>query len=406
MNPKAIRECPLFLMVSFLLFIFSCNGIKNFDSASSSSDTKKNEQELWVRKEIDEIRRIGFQKERSFMMECKDPELEEFRANYFKNAAREGVDKEVARLELDMMYWEYHCYWTKYQESKFYFVNNGSGVRYHTYSVKEFSPEGDLLSSNDIAIIPETDRIWDRIGPYVLAWGIDYDGLPPFHAYDLQKRAFMKIGYNPRNQGVVHTLTEKRHTAAATSQNGRLAVVQNNHIWIFEPDKKKPNLICRMRFNPKKYVNKIIALTFAGEDELIIANNQNKIVRLHFELDDGQYFIRWTQVSLLPQHHKVRGISLAPSGEVAVYSPFAARLLLADTGIPISSTFRLEKNLSIKDGIRHLVWLDDGSPAIDLGAYWLVRKGPLISSMLKGQRLHPSFLSCIFSRVEMTTLSH
>jgi len=346
-------------------------------------DTQQNEQELWVRKESYEIRRMGFHKERSFMMECKDSELEEFRANYFRNAEREGVNKEFAQEELEMMYWEYDCYWTAYQTSKFFFVKNGFGARYHAYTVKEFSSIDDLLSSDDIAIIPREGRTWDRIGRYVLAWGIDYNGLPPFHVYDLQKRVFMKIGYSPTNQNIVHKLTEEEHTAAASSQNGRLAVVQKNYMWIFEPDKKEPDLICRMRFNPKKYINKIIALTFAGENELIIADNKNKIVRLHFELDDGQYFIRWSQDNLLPQHHKVRAISFAPSGIFAVYSPFEARLLLADTGDPISLTFKLEKNLSIKNGIRHLVWLDDGSPAIDLGAYWLVRNSPLISSMLK-----------------------
>ena len=383
MNSKIIRACSLFLIFLVLLSIFSCNVIRSFHAEGSSTEIQQNEQELWVRKESYKIRRMGFHKERSFIMECKDPELEEFRANYLRNAEREGMNKEFAQEELDMMYWEYDCYWTVYQTSKFYFVKNGFGAKYHAYAVREFSSQGDLLSSDDIAIIPREGRTWDRIGRYVLAWGIDYDGLPPFHVYDLQKRAFMKIGYNPRNKGVLHTLTEKGHTAAASSQNGRLAVVQKNHIWIFEPDKKKPDLICRMKFNPKKYVNKIISLTFAGEDELIIADNKNKILRLHFELDDEQYSIRWSQDSLLPQHHKIRGISSGPYGIVAVYSPFAVRLLIENTGNPVSLAFKLEKNLSIKDGIRHLVWLDDGSPAIDLGAYWLVRNNPLISSKLQ-----------------------
>ena len=202
MNTKAIRSCLLFLIFSVLLFTFSCNRIKSFGSSVSFSDTKKNEQELWIRIEPDEIRRMGFQKERSFMMECKNHELEEFRANYFKNAERVGEDKEFARLVLDMMYWEYDCYWTVYRKSKFYFVKNGFGVRYHTYSVEEFSPEGNLLSCNDIAIIPEGERIWDRIGRYVLALGYRLRWSSPFHVYDLHKRLFMKISYNPTNQGV------------------------------------------------------------------------------------------------------------------------------------------------------------------------------------------------------------
>ena len=300
-NTMTIRVCLSFLLSLALLLILSCNGNSSSHSGNSSNDTQQNEQELWVRKESYKIRRMGFHKERSFMMECKDPELEEFRENYFRNAEREGVNKEFAREELEMMYWEYNCYWTKYQESKFYFVKNGFGVRYHAYSVKEFSSQGDLLSSNDIAIIPEGDRIWDRIGRYVLAWGIDYDGLPPFHVYDLQKRTFMKIGYNPTNQDIVHTLTEEGHTAAASSQNGRIAIVQKHQIWIFDPDKKEPNLIYRMKFMPKRYVKKIIALTFVGENELIIADNENWIVRLYFNIEDGHYFIRWFRNDVLPQ---------------------------------------------------------------------------------------------------------
>jgi hypothetical protein len=263
-----------------------------------------------------------------------------------------------------------------------------------------------LLSSDDIAIIPREGRTWDRIGRYVLVWGIDYDVLPPFHVYDLQKRVFMKIGYSQANQDILHTLTEEGHTAAASSQNGRLAVVQKHHIWIFDPDKKEPDLICRMRFYPKEYINKIVALTFAGEDELIIADNKNKVVRLHFELDDGQYSIRWSQDNLLPQHHKILAISSGASEVAAVYSSFAVRLFVADTGNSVSMILKLEKNPSLKNGIRHLVWLDDGSPAIDLGAYWFVRNSPIVSSILKGHILHSSFFSYIFSRIEMTSSSH
>ncbi|MBW2646900.1 MAG: hypothetical protein JRE23_12130, partial [Deltaproteobacteria bacterium] len=135
------------------------------------------------------------------------------------------------------------------------------------------------------------------------------------------------------------------------------------------------------------------ALTFVGENELIIADNENWIVRLYFNIGDGHYFIRWFRNDLLPQNNKIHGISLPSSGIVGVYSPFAVRFLSANTGSPVSLTFKLVKNLSIKDGIRHFVWLDDGSPAIDLGAYWLVRNSPLISSILKGQTLHSSFSS-------------
>ena len=393
MNPRLSGAYSLFQFSFVLLLILSCNGNSGSYFENSSNDTQQNEQELWVRKESYKVRRMGFHKKRSFMMECKDPELEEFRANYFKNAEREGIDKELARLELEMMHWEYDCYWTVYQESKFYFVKNGCGVRYCTYSVKEFSLEGDLLSSDDIAIIPGEGRTWDRIGRYVLVWGIDYDGLPPFHAYDLKKRVFIKIVYNQTNQGAVHTLTEEGHTAVAISQNGRLAVVQKNQIWIFDPDEKEPNLIYRMKFMPKRYVKKIIALTFVGENELTIADNENWIVRLYFNIEDGHYFIRWFRNDLLPQNNKIHGISLPSSGIVGVYSPFAVRFLSVNTGSSVSLTFKLVKNLSIKDGIRHFVWLDDGSPAIDLGAYWLVRNSPLISSILKGQTLHSSFSS-------------
>jgi hypothetical protein len=103
MNNRVIKACSLFLIWILLLFV-SCNGNRSFHFGESSKDIQKNEQELWVRKESYEIRRMGFQKERSFMMGCKDPELEEFKANYFRNAEREGVNKEFAREELEMMY--------------------------------------------------------------------------------------------------------------------------------------------------------------------------------------------------------------------------------------------------------------------------------------------------------------
>ena len=52
------------------------------------------------------------------------------------------------------------------------------------------------------------------------------------------------------------------------------------------------------------------------------------------------------------KNNKIHGISLPSSGIVGVYSPFAVRFLSANTGSPVSLTFKLEKNLSIKDGIQ------------------------------------------------------
>lgn len=44
MNPKAIRDCPLFLMFLVLLSIFSCNGNSSSHTVNPANDTQQNEQ--------------------------------------------------------------------------------------------------------------------------------------------------------------------------------------------------------------------------------------------------------------------------------------------------------------------------------------------------------------------------
>lgn len=336
----------------------------------------RNESDLWYSIVPQEILKQENLKENAFIMKCNENNLREFDENYLKN--HPGYDD----LDLEMMWARKHdCYWTSYHDSKFYFILSGVGARLFGYTVFEFDINGKLKNEQDIEVlpletIPKESEYWRRSGRYVLKGGSNFGDHPPFHIYDLENSQFVDINYIIDDKAVFEKPTDKGFIAFAGSKKGKLAIAQKYYVWIYDVDVKKNTLAYKMRI---KTNGNLSCIAFKSENELILVDKENNVELIEVDLISRSTSLRWSRNRSLPNDFALRGIAISSSGIVALYSLYDVWLLLADSGIPVSKSLKLENTPDPSQGIERIVWINGTIPAIDLGPFWLVRRKPYTS---------------------------